>query len=154
MGWCPLLEAVVGDDGRCRYRLGHVLVDEFLEFAAGRCRPNTVRAYAHDLKVFFSVVDKEPAAVTSKDVFGFIVAQQRSRPGAENLVRLSDGGRGLSASTIKRRLAAVSSLFGYLVVRGDTGVVTNPVPRGMPTRRSRHRDQLGCPEDSGQWVML
>jgi integrase/recombinase XerD len=60
-------------------------------------------------------------------------------------VRLSDGGRGLSASTIKRRLAAVSSLFGYLVVRGDTGVVTNPVPRGMPTRRSRHRDQRGVP---------
>jgi integrase len=51
----------------------------------------------------------------------------------------------LSAATIKRRLAAVSSLFGYLVVRGDAGVDANPVPRGLPTRRSRHRDQRGVP---------
>ena len=144
MGWSPLLVSVV-EDGRCRYRLGHELVDEFLEFAAGRCRPNTVRAYAHDLRAFFDVVGKDPAEVTTKDVFAFVVAQQRPRPGAENLVRISDGQAGLSASTIRRRLAAVSSLFGYLVVRGDTGVVANPVPRGVPTRRSRHREQRGVP---------
>lgn len=116
-----------------------------MEFAAGRCRPNTVRAYAHDLRAFFDVVGKDPVEVTSRDVLAFVVAQQRPRPGAENLVRISDGGAGLSASTIKRRLAAVSSLFGYLVVRGDAGVVSNPVPRGLPTRRSRHRDQRGVP---------
>jgi integrase/recombinase XerD len=52
-------------------------------------------------------------------------------------VRLSDGASGLSAATIKRRLAAVSALFGYLVVRGDAGVVANPVPRGLPTRQHR-----------------
>ncbi len=144
MGWSPLLVSVV-EGGRCRYRLGHEFVDEFLEFAAGRCRPNTVRAYAHDLKAFFDVVGKEPVEVTTKDVFAFVVAQQRPRPGAENLVRISDGQAGLSASTIRRRLAAVSSLFGYLVVRGDTGVVANPVPRGVPTRRSRHREQRGVP---------
>jgi hypothetical protein len=28
------------------YRVGHELVDEFLEFASGRARPSTVRAYA------------------------------------------------------------------------------------------------------------
>ena len=145
MGWSPLLVSTVESDGRCRYRLGHELVDEFLEFAAGRCRPNTVRAYAHDLRAFFDVVGKDPVEVTSRDVLAFVVAQQRPRPGAENLVRISDGGAGLSASTIKRRLAAVSSLFGYLVVRGDAGVVSNPVPRGLPTRRSRHRDQRGVP---------
>ena len=145
MGWSPLLVSSVESDGRCSYRLGHELVDEFLEFAAGRCRPNTVRAYAHDLKAFFGVVGKDPGEVTSRDVLAFVVAQQRPRPGAENLVRISDGGAGLSASTIKRRLAAVSSLFGYLVVRGDAGVGANPVPRGLPTRRSRHRDQVGVP---------
>ena len=144
MGWSPLLVSVV-EDGRCRYRLGHELVDEFLEFAAGRCRPNTVRAYAHDLKAFFDVVGKDPGEVTSRDVLAFVVVQQRPRPGAERLVRISDGGAGLSVSTIKRRLAAVSSLFGYLVVRGDAGVEANPVPRGLPTRRSRHRDQRGVP---------
>jgi site-specific recombinase XerD len=104
-----------------------------------------VRAYAHDLKVFFGFVDKEPAEVTPKDVLSFITSQQRSRAGVNNVVRISDGGSGLSAATVKRRLAAVSSLFSYLVIRGDAGVVANPVPRGMPTRRSRHRDQRGVP---------
>jgi integrase/recombinase XerD len=138
-------ECVVEPDGRRRFRTGHSLLDEFLEVAEGRCRPSTVRAYAHDLTVFFTHVGKEPADVTSRDVFAFVTAQQRARPGAENLVRISDGGSGLSAATIKRRLAAVSSLFGYLVVRGDCGVASNPVPRGVPTRRSRHRGERGAP---------
>jgi hypothetical protein len=52
-------------DGRRReYRVGHELVDEFLEFASGRARPNTVRAYAHDRSVFFGVIRKEPKDVT------------------------------------------------------------------------------------------
>ncbi len=75
----------------------------------------------------------------------FIADQQRSRAGAGNVVRISDGMSGLSTATIKRRLAAVSSLFSYLVIRGDAGVATNPVPRGMPTRKSRHRGQRGVP---------
>ena len=61
------------------------------------------------------------------------------------MVRISDGRSGLSASTIKRRLAAVSSLYGYLVARGDVGVASNPVPRGLPTRKSRHRGGRGLP---------
>ena len=118
-------------------------IDEFLEFAHGRVRPNTVRAYAHDLKVFFSVVGKEPAEVTSRDVLDFVAGAAAGAAGAEKVVRISDGGAGLSASTIKRRLAAVSSFFGYLVVRGDVARV-NPVPRGLPTRRSRHRGGRGA----------
>ena len=145
MVWSPEFRCVVGAGGERSWRVGHEVVDGFLEFAQGRARPNTVRAYAHDLRAFFDVVGKDPVEVTSRDVLAFVVAQQRPRPGAENLVRISDGGAGLSASTIKRRLAAVSSLFGYLVVRGDAGVVSNPVPRGLPTRRSRHRDQRGVP---------
>jgi integrase len=135
----------VRTDGVREYRVGHELIDEFLEFAEGRARPNTVRAYAHDLSVFFSMVAKEPAEVTPRDVLRFVAQQRRPRSGAENVVRISDGGSGLSTSTIKRRLAAVSSLYGYLVVRGDAGVVANPVPRGLPTRRSRHRDKGGIP---------
>ena len=41
-------------------RLGAGLLDEYLEFLAGRCRPNTVLAVAYDLKVFFTVVGKPP----------------------------------------------------------------------------------------------
>jgi len=143
--WSPVFECSVGPDGERSYRVGHELVDEFLEFASVRCRPATVRAYAHDLKMFFAFVGKQPGEVTPKDVLAFIVGQQRSRNGVDNVVRMSDGSSGLSAATVKRRLAAVSSLFGYLVLRGDAGVTVNPVPRGMPTRRSRHRGQRGVP---------
>jgi integrase len=87
------------------------------------------------------VVGKEPVEVTSRDVLDFVRAQQRPRAGAEKVVRISDGGAGLSASTIKRRLAAVSGFYGYLVTRG--GVSVNPVPRGLPTRKSRHRGDRG-----------
>jgi hypothetical protein len=37
------------DDGLV-VRLGVPLLDEYLEFPAGRCRPNTVLAVAYDLK--------------------------------------------------------------------------------------------------------
>jgi integrase len=90
------------------------------------------------------VIAKDPEDVCAADVFGFINAQRRARVGAENVVRISDGGSGLSSSTIRRRLAAVSAFYGYLVVRGDTGVETNPVPRGLPTRRQR-REGRGQP---------
>jgi len=92
-----------------------------------------VRCHAHDLCVFFAVVAKDPTEVTPKDVMAFVTAQRRPRPGAENVVRI-DGGSGLSAATIKRRLAAVSSLYGYLITRDDVGVTVNPVPRGIATR--------------------
>ena len=143
--WSPSFQSRVRADGVREYTVGHELVDEFLEFVSGRARPNTVRGYAHDLSVFFGVIRKEPCEVTAKDVLRFVSAQRRPRKGAENLVRISDGESGLSTSTIKRRLAAVSSFYGYLVIRGDAGVVTNPVPQGLPTRRNRHRGQRGAP---------
>jgi site-specific recombinase XerD len=126
------------------YVVGHPLVDDFLEFASGRARPNTVRAYAHDLKTFFSIVSKDPVEVRAADVFGFVNAQRRARAGAANVVRISDGGSGLSNATIRRRLAAVSAFYGYLITRGDVGVEMNPVPRGLPTRRHR-REGRGQP---------
>jgi integrase/recombinase XerD len=137
--WNPVFERVVSGDGEVGYRVGHQLIDEFLEFVAGRARPNTVKAYAHDLKVFFAVVAKEPGQVTARDVMAFVTDQRRGRAGAENVVRITDASAGLAAATIKRRLAAVSALYGYLVVRGDAGVTANPVPHGLPTRQHRHR---------------
>jgi site-specific recombinase XerD len=121
------------------------MVDEFLEFVVGRARPNTVRAYAHDLSVFFSVVEKDPTEVRPKDVMSFVTAQRRARPGVENVVRIADGSSGLSAATIKRRLAAVSSFYGYLITRDDVDVSANPVPRGIATRQSRSRNGRGLP---------
>ena len=80
MVWSPQVRRVVREgDGGDVYVVGHRLVDDFLEFASGRARPNTVRAYAHDLKTFFTVVEKDPVDVRAKDVFGFITAQQQAR---------------------------------------------------------------------------
>jgi integrase/recombinase XerD len=117
-------------------QLGHGLLDEYLRFVAARARPNTVSAQAFDLKVFFAVVVKEPAEVTAADVLGFIEAQRAPRRGG-NVVRLADGEAGLAASTIKRRLASVSGLFGYLNALGL--VAANPVPRGLAIRRPGRR---------------
>lgn len=56
------------------------------------------------LKVFCSVVTKDPAEVATADVVAFIKEQRRPRRGAK-VVRIEDGETGLSARTIKRRLA-------------------------------------------------
>ena len=103
---------------------GDRLVDRYLEFAAGRCRPNTLRAVAFDLKAFFAVTGKDPVEVTAADVFDFLADQRGDR----TVVRLADRESGLSARTIARRLSSVSGLYAYLVARGDTPVRVNPVP--------------------------
>ena len=116
--------------GEVRYALGDPLVDSYLAFAAGRCRANTLRAVAHDLKTFFSVVDKAPVDVVAADVFAFRAEQRGDR----TVVRIGDGESKLSARTIARRLSSISGLYAYLVARGDTAVAANPVPRGLSTR--------------------
>jgi integrase/recombinase XerD len=127
----PCLVRVVSGSGQVRYRLGERLVDRYLEFVAGRCRPNTLRAVAFDLKTFFAVTGQEPVEVTAADVFDFLAHQRGDR----TVVRLADRESGLSARTIARRLSSVSGLYAYLVARGDTPVRVNPVPRGLMTRR-------------------
>jgi site-specific recombinase XerD len=127
----PCLVRSLSPSGEPRYALGEPLVDSYLEFVAGRCRPNTVRAVAFDLKVFFSVVDVPPVAVRAVHVFEFLGHQRGDR----TVVRLADRESGLSARTIARRLSSVSGFYAYLVARGDTPVTANPVPRGLQTRR-------------------
>jgi integrase/recombinase XerD len=127
----PCLVRSMSGAGEVRYSLGHRLVDRYLEFVAGRARPNTLRAVAFDLKAFFTVVAKDPAEVTAADVFDFLADQRGDR----SVVRLADREPGLSARTIARRLSSVSGLYAYLVARGDTPVRASPVPRGLPTRR-------------------
>lgn len=131
MSWTPCVKRVAGPAGGLRYEVGHWLVDRYLAFVAGRCRPNTVRAVAFDLKAFFAVVGKDPVEVTPVDMFDFVAAQRGDR----TVVRLADRESGLSARTIARRLASVSGFYAYVVARGDTPVAVNPVPRGLSTRR-------------------
>jgi hypothetical protein len=72
----PCLIRSRGPCGEPVVRLGSPLVDDYLEFFAGRCRPNTVLAAAYDLRVFFTVVDKPAEDVRATDVLGFITAQR------------------------------------------------------------------------------
>jgi len=123
--------------------VGHPLVDAYLEFLRARARPNTILAVAFDLKVFFSVVGKTPARVTSADVMLFIT-RQRNGDSDSNVVAI-DRSDGLSARTIRRRLSSVSGFYAYLMVRDDTSVTRNPVPRGLVTRRERSGPKRRAP---------
>ncbi|MFC2177255.1 integrase, partial [Actinomycetota bacterium] len=89
MSWSPLLVRSATSDDRVLVRLGHRLIDDYLEFVAARCRPNTVLAAGFDLKVFFTLIPKDPAEVTTADVLAFITAQRSA--GDATVVRLSDG---------------------------------------------------------------
>lgn len=122
-------------------RLGVGLLDEYLEFLGGRCRPNTVLAVAYDLKVFFTVVGKPVRRVRPADVLAFMTAQ---RTGGEGRLQVAGAGAdGVSARTLPRRLSSVPGLYGFLLARGDVSV--NPVPRGLPSRRERQRPGQGVP---------
>jgi integrase/recombinase XerD len=133
--------------------VGVPLADVYLELLGGagrircgRCRPNTVRAAASDLKVFFTVVGKPPGEVRPADVLAFITAQRAGRAGGGGVlqpVSRGDEPGGVSAAAVRRRLSIVSGFFAFLQARGD--VAANPVPRGLPARRERSRPGQGVP---------
>ncbi|HZS92269.1 MAG TPA: tyrosine-type recombinase/integrase [Chloroflexota bacterium] len=120
----------VRDGQLVRLSLGIDLVDDYLEFLRCQARPNTWLNYAHDLKVFFSIVDKPVPDVTTADVFRFMEHQHRPRPAEPDAAPP----HGVCARTLKRRLCAVSNLYTYLLTRGDTAIAQNPVPAGLPVR--------------------
>jgi integrase/recombinase XerD len=123
-------------------RLGHRLLDDYLELVAARLRPNSVLAIAFDLKVFFAVVGKDPLSVERRDVIEFVRAQRTPRDGS-NVVRFPDGSGGLALSTVRRRLTSVSGFYSHLVALGETAA--NPVQRGMAVRSPVTRDKRIVP---------
>jgi site-specific recombinase XerD len=116
------------------------LVDEYLAHLADRnYSPKTVRAYGYDLLAFcrWLVAEDQPLPGVTTDVLLRFLracrdAKVPGRPGP-NVVRLS--GRRMdqyAATTINRRLAAISGLFGFVAMRDPD--VTNPVPKGREAR--------------------
>jgi site-specific recombinase XerD len=116
------------------------LVDEYLGYLADRnYSPKTVRAYGYDLLAFcrWLVVEEQPLTeVTTEVLLRFLRACREAkvsgRPGP-NVVRLT--GRRMdqyAATTINRRLAAISGLFTFATMRDPR--VTNPVPKGREAR--------------------
>ena len=124
------------------------LLDEYLEFLAGRCRPNTVLAVAYDLKVFFTVVAKPPRRVRPADVLAFMTAQ---RTGGEGRLQVAGAGAGgVSARTLRRRLSSVSGLYGFLLARGDVsgepGAAGTADPAGAAAARPGRPAGPGAPD--------
>jgi len=137
----PFLIRSSAPSGEPVVRLGVQLLDDYLDFVAARCRPNTVLATAYDLLVFFRVVGKPPEQVSTADVLEFVTAQRHGAPAGR--LRVVDERVGVSSRTVARRLSTISGLFASLPARGD--VATNPVPRGLPTRRERTRPRQTVP---------
>lgn len=72
----------------------------------------TARHYGHDLRQFSQLIRKSPRAVTLEDVDRFVEDQLE---------------RGLVATTIKRRLAALHEFFEYLAAETQDAEWPNPV---------------------------
>ena len=92
MSFVPGMERVMEGSELRSITLGHPLVDAYLEFVGARGAVNTWLATAYDLKVFFEVVGKDPAEVTSADVFAFLAAAAHAAPGEGGADRGRRGG--------------------------------------------------------------
>lgn len=124
--------------GEAATRFG--LVDQYLGHLLDRnYSPATVRAYGYDLLAFcrwLSEQDLVLEQVTTDTLLGFLRACREAkvagRPGP-NVVSL-DGQRldRYAATTINRRLAAVSGLFTFTGLRDPEA--KNPVPKGRDGR--------------------
>lgn len=116
------------------------LVNEYLGHLLDRnYSPATVRSYGYDLLAFcrwLTENDVPLQEVTTDDLLGFLRAcREASVPGrpGPNVVGM-DGQRldRYAATTINRRLAAISGLFAYVGLRDPDR--RNPVPRGREAR--------------------
>lgn len=119
---------------------GFALANEYLGYLADRrYSPRTVRAYAFDLLSFCRWLAGERlglAEVNTPVLLGFLAclrtATYPGRPGG-NVYSINDGRSvGYAATTVNRRLVAVSGLFEFAAMR-DPAVV-NPVPPGAQRR--------------------
>ena len=75
-------------------------IEQFEQYIKSRY-PNssTARHYVHDVRLFNQLIGKTPRAVTREDVDRFVEEQLK---------------RGLAATTVNRRLAALHEFFEYL----------------------------------------
>jgi site-specific recombinase XerD len=116
------------------------VVNDYLGYLADRgYSPRTVRAYAFDLLAFARwLVDERRAVdeVTAEVLLRFLAfCRSTSLPGRPggNVYSIRDGRNvGYAATTINRRLAAISGLFSF---RGMRDGSATPVPRGRAARR-------------------
>ncbi len=106
---------VLGDD------LGPVEpIESFLAYLAALERsPNTQRAYATSLKLWFEFLDRGHLAWTAVQVDDVARFVARLRAPADNVIVLDNGTASRSAATVNRHLAAV---FGFYEFHARCGV--------------------------------
>jgi site-specific recombinase XerD len=124
------------------------LCNDYLGYLADRrYSPASVRSYAFDLLHFARWLDGEGIAVdgVTTDVLLRYLAANRAerRPGQhENVISLASGrAAGFAPATINRRLAAISGLFGFRVMRDPDA--PSPVPKGAAARRTVRGERTG-----------
>ena len=112
--------------------------------------PNTVKAYAHDLKdwfIFFAGRDRDWRSVTLEDVAGF-VAWLRLPPAARDgrVQVLPSVEHQCSASSVNRKLAALTSFCEFHARHGVplAGLLVTMAPPGRGRRRRRPRSSRSC----------
>jgi len=103
-----------------------VVVDQFLSFSTDRSKsPNTVRAYAYDLKYLFHFLDVEGLSayeLRPKHTVKFLhflrtaASRQARRSEGETVPGSGRGGVRLSDATVARVLATVSSFYEFLII--------------------------------------
>ena len=124
------------------------LVNDYLAYLADRrYSPATVRAYAYDLLHFARWLEAEDVgldAVNTDALLRYLAACRKARlPGQhDNVVSLASGrAHGYAPTTVNRRLAAISGLFGFRAMRDPAAL--NPVPTGPAARRQSKRERTG-----------
>jgi site-specific recombinase XerD len=117
------------------------LVSGFLQSLTARgCSPNTVMAYAHDLRRFYGFL-----RMVQLDVEHFRARHSLDFLAHLNGLRRRHAGRapatpalvtdGLAPSTINRTLAAVSTFYEYLILSEAVATEENPLDPGGTYRR-------------------
>lgn len=115
-------------------------VNEYLGYLADRNYATaTVRAYGFDLLAFCRWLSAEGLGLGEVDtdvVLRYLTACRHAtvpgRPGPNILTLQGQRTDGYAPATVNRRLAAVSGLFTFMVMRDPT--LKNPIPRGAETR--------------------
>ncbi len=125
------------------------VVNEYLGYLADRnYSPRTVRAYGFDLLDFsrwLAGQGVEVAGVNTDVLLGYLAAcrqaQVPGRPGPNVVSLHGDRLDRYAPTTINRRLAAISGLFGFLAMRDPE--LVNPVPKGREARRTVAGERTG-----------
>ena len=110
-------------------------LEGFLALSTARLAPRTVEAYRRDLEALADWLGHSPSTVTTEELERYL-AELRAR--------------GLSGSTIARRVASLRSFFRHLVLIGATD--TNPAAELELPRRTRRLPRALSPSEAERLI--